>query len=99
MRKGEVGIQLGITVVDATGTAVDISTATSLTMLFEKPDGSRASKVGVQTSGGADGKVHYASVADFPDAVGRWSRQAKIVFASGTTYITGRVEFDVERPI
>lgn len=98
MRKGEVGIQLGITAVDSSGDALDISTASSLTMLFEGPDGTRTSQTGVETSGGTDGKLHFVSTASFPDAIGWWSRQGKIVIGA-VTYITGRVEFEVERPI
>lgn len=99
IRQSEVGVQLGVTAVDSQSAAIDISGAQTLTMRFERPDGSRITKTASLTGDGTDGKLHFATTADFPDTPGWWSRQGEVVWANGTKYITGRVDFKVERPI
>jgi len=92
---GDVGTVFEITVQDG-GSVIDISSATTKDIIFEKPDRTNLTKTGSFTTDGTDGKIRYTTAADDLDAVGVWQIQAKIVMPSGTWH-TNIGEFRVHR--
>lgn len=79
---------------------LDISAATEITFLCQKPDGTAAAdktKTGGQvafTSDGTDGKARYATEDAFIDQAGTWKRQA-LVELSGNKHHSQVVMFKV----
>lgn len=69
------------------GAIVDISSATSLKMMFQKPNGELDTQDGMLTNDGTDGLLFYKSVDGDIDVCGKtWRRQAMVVLPSGTFY-------------
>ena len=56
----DVGTKFLVTVTDGT-TAVDISSATTKQLIFQKPSGTKLTKATAFTSDGTDGKMQYIS--------------------------------------
>jgi len=65
---------------------VDVSSATSITMIFKKPDDEIMQKTGTLESDGTDGKVYYSTIVGDLDEAGLYKLQAKVVLATGTYY-------------
>ena len=55
----DVGTKFLVTVTDGT-TAVDISSATTKQLIFQKPSGTKLTKATAFTSDGTDGKMQYS---------------------------------------
>lgn len=71
-------IELTFVDVDATGTAVDISSyATTMQMVFVQPDGTEAAKTAAFKTDGTDGVIVYTVEADFLTA-GIWSVRGRV---------------------
>lgn len=85
IHKDDVGTKLLVTVTDD-GVAVDISSASSLSVIIRKPDGESLTRTGVLDSSGTDGKMYYITVAGDLDEAGHYKIQGKVVLPSGTFY-------------
>ena len=81
----DVGTKFLATIKDD-GTVVDISSATSITMIFKKPDDEVVQKTGTLNGDGTDGKVYYTTIAGDLDEAGLYKLQAKVVLSTGTYY-------------
>jgi hypothetical protein len=81
----DVGTKFLVTVTDGT-TAVDISSATTKQLIFQKPSGTKLTKATVFTNDGTDGKMQYSVVADDFDEAGSYKLQGKVVISDGTFY-------------
>ena len=81
----DVGTKFLVTVTDGT-TAVDISSATTKQLIFQKPSGTKLTKATVFTSDGTDGKMQYSVVTDDFDEAGSYKLQGKVVISDGTFY-------------
>lgn len=68
------------------GVVVDISNASSILMMFKKPDDQILTKNGTFYTNGSDGKVYYDTVAGDLDEAGQYKLQAQVVLPSGTYY-------------
>lgn len=68
------------------GTAIDISTATTRQIIFEKPDGLKVTKTATFFSDGTDGILQYVSVANDINIGGDWRLQGYIVMTGFTGY-------------
>lgn len=90
---GDVGTQLIMTVKDD-GAVVDISSASSLTVILKKPDGQTYTKTGILLNDGTDGKMYYTSVNGDFNAAGSYKIQG-IVGLSGGVYYTSISTFKV----
>lgn len=66
------------------GSAVNVSTATTKTIKFKDPSGTASSKTADFTTDGSDGKIYYTTVADDLDEAGMWEIQAYVVMPTGT---------------
>jgi hypothetical protein len=78
----DIGTVFTITLIDGTST-VGISTATTKTIIFGKPDGTSVSQAGTFTTDGTDGKMFYVTVDGDLDQCGWWKIQA-LITDSGT---------------
>jgi hypothetical protein len=79
---GDIGTVFEITITDCTA-AVDISTATDMSIVFRKPDGAIVEKTAEFLTDGTDGKLAYTTVDGDIDQKGTWKIQAKVVMPSG----------------
>ena len=82
---GDVGTQLIMTVKDD-GVVVDISSASSLSVIIKKPDGVNYTKAGTFLNDGTDGKMYYTSVSGDFNAAGNYKIQGIVTLSGGTFY-------------
>lgn len=80
---GDTGTEL-IATIKEKGSAVDVSMATNLQMVFRKPNGTTAEKTAVLHTDGKNGKVLYVTEAAFVSDSGQWQVQAKATIGSWT---------------
>src|SRR6185503_12074784 len=93
---GDVGTVFEATVYDSDGTVVDISLASTLQMLFRKPNGTVVPKTATRSGSGVDGKMRYVTtLASDLDVAGGWSVQGVVAIGSGS-WKTSIVEFTVK---
>ena len=64
--------------------AVDISSATALSLLFLKPDGTVDTQTAVFSTDGTDGLIRYVTQEDDLDIPGRWRIQGRVTLSTGT---------------
>jgi len=79
----DVGTVFLVTVQDCvsgTAAALDVSSATSLQLVFSAPDGTSSTKTATLNTDGTDGKIKYTTVDGDLDQVGTWRLQARVVF-------------------
>lgn len=74
----------------------DISAATGLNIIFQKPDSSTFSKDAAFTTDGTNGQLEYTSVSGDIDAVGQWKLQS-IVKMTGEIFHSEIKSFKVYR--
>ncbi len=82
VRVGDIGTVFEITLMDGT-TVVDVSTATTLEIIFVKPKGTRLTKTASFSATGTDGKIKYTAVSGDLDTQGVWQIQAHIIMPTG----------------
>lgn len=63
---------------------LDISSATTTELIFEKPSGATLTKTATFTTDGTDGQIEYATISGDLDEIGTWRIQAYIVLPSGS---------------
>lgn len=82
---GDIGTKIVLTLTQgASTTPFDISTASSLQLVFQLPDQSVFSRTAVFSTNGHDGSLQYISqVGDFSQS-GRWQVQAVVILPAGT---------------
>ena len=86
----DIGTTFRVTVNDTTstgGTSVaNISTASTKTFIFGRPDGTAFTKTAVFVTDGSDGLLQYATVDGDLDKAGTWSLQVYVVTSGGAWY-------------
>jgi hypothetical protein len=85
IHKDDTGTKLLVTLTDD-GVAVDISSATGLTIYIRQPDGTVLTRSGTLNGDGTDGKMYYLTAAGDLDAAGQYKIQGKVTLSSGTFY-------------
>jgi len=80
---GDIGTVMIATIKDGDA-IVDVSSATTKSLIFRKPDGVVVTKPAVFSTDGADGQIQYTADAAFFDQANKWRMQALIVMPSGT---------------
>jgi DUF4097 and DUF4098 domain-containing protein YvlB len=84
---GDVGTRFLFTIQDCDDVnPLDVSTASSIEIIFKKPDSSTLTVTATFLTDGTDGKVYYDTVAGDIDQVGRWQVQGKVTFPTGVFY-------------
>lgn len=81
LQQNDAGVTFIVTVTE-NGTSLDISSATSIQFIFERPDGTLLTTAGVFFSNGTDGKVQYVTKSGDIDASGTWKYQVHVVTPS-----------------
>lgn len=82
LQKDAIGAQIQVTVVED-DVIVDLSTATTKTLYFRKPNGTTVSKTADFVTDGTDGKLKYVTESAFLDMAGMWNIQAYVQFPGG----------------
>lgn len=83
IHQNDIGTQFRCTIKDDT-TPVDLSSASSLQLIFTKPTGAQLTKTAFLYTDGTDGIIYYNTVSGDLNEVGQWKIQARIVFSTGT---------------
>jgi len=91
---GDFGFTQTITMTDESGTAVDISTATTKTFYFKDPAGTVTSKTATFTTNGSDGKLYWTVTTGFLATAGTWRVEA-FASAAGWQKRSAEIRFDV----
>ena len=65
------GTVFRVTITDD-GVAVDVSSATTKSIIFKPPSGSKTTKTATFTGSGTDGRIQYTTVAGDINVVGLW---------------------------
>jgi hypothetical protein len=79
---GDVGVVFIFTMYDDVG-ILNLSTVQSVTLAFQRPDGSIIQRLCEVVGGGTAGVVQYISQVGDLDKAGRWRMQVIARFASG----------------
>ena len=94
IKVGDVGTVFRATITED-GVAKDISTATSITFKFKKPDKSTFTQAGT-VEDGPNGVVSYTTQAGEVDIAGRWWIEVTVALPAWTA-TTNEVSFWVEK--
>lgn len=95
----EVGVYLRFTLQDETGTTLDVSGCSSISIHLRAPDGTTSTKTGSLVTDGTDGRIEYQTEAGVIDQVGDWHYQARCVWASGVDLVGEAKSFNVRSPL
>lgn len=82
LRQNNTGIPIILTMKDSEDAAIDISSASTISFYFVKPDTSVITRTGTLYTDGTDGKVQYITVSGDLDQVGLWSVYVYIAVGS-----------------
>lgn len=88
LQQDDVGVVFLITVVDQAGAAVDLSGATTISFIFQKPDDTLLVGTGTLATDGTDGKIQYEAEAGDLDVAGTWRYQTHVVIGGLSLYST-----------
>jgi len=80
---GNIGTDFQVTITDCNGTAIDISDADTMNIIFKKPSGATLTKTAIFVTDGSDGVVRYLTVDGDIDEIGTWKIQASIITPAG----------------
>lgn len=80
---GDVGTSMRATIKTETGAIKDVSSASTITMTFKKPNKTTVTKTASLVGDGTDGVVHYVSEEDFFDQAGMWECQGYVIIGGG----------------
>ena len=84
---GDIGTRFLFTIQDCDSTdPVDVSTASSVEIVFKKPNGTNLVVAGTFLTDGTDGKVYYDTANGDIDQIGYWKVQGKVNFPTGLFY-------------
>jgi hypothetical protein len=83
----DIGTLFKVTVYDTTNTGgqviADISDATALQFIFQRPDDTTFTRTAVFSDDGSDGEIQYRTVDGDLNMVGTWSLQAYVATGGG----------------
>ncbi len=79
LQENDVGVALVLTVVDETGAALNLSSATSIQIFITKPDDTLLTETAAFKTDGKDGKIEYLTQAGDVDMLGQYHIQARYV--------------------
>jgi len=94
---GDIGTIIYINIVEG-GEALDISSATTKTIRFQKKDKTTMDKDGEFKTDGTDGILQYTTLTGDIDQKGRWLAQAYLEMPTWKGY-SAKVEFQVDDPL
>jgi hypothetical protein len=80
----DIGTTFRLTILDCTDSFIDVSSALTKEIIFQKPDRTSVTKAALFFTDGSDGIIQYVTVADDLDMTGKWRIQAKVTLPTGT---------------
>lgn len=83
---GDIGTVIQVTIKDSSGTAIDISGASTKSILVLKPDGTEVTWDAEYVTDGSDGAINYTTVSGDLNVAGVCYLQPQIVWASGVSF-------------
>jgi hypothetical protein len=86
VQQSNIGVSFTATILDQSGEVVDLSSATTLDFIFQRPDGTLLVGAGGLVTDGTDGKMRYTTVSGDLDDVGAWRYQTHIEIGSSSFY-------------
>jgi hypothetical protein len=92
---GSFGGQLTPLILNQDEEIVLLTAGTTITFIFEKPDGTIVERVGTTLNTGADGKAKYVFVTGDLNQAGVWYYWVKLVTASFTLFTDEKKTFMV----
>lgn len=98
LRYGDIGVQIIITVLDQDGDVVNLSSATTKSIVFNLPDETTVTKTASFVSDGSDGKIKYTTESGFVSQLGIWAAQAFVIIGTAE-YTSTEFKFKVTRKI
>lgn len=84
IHENDIGTSFEVTLLDADGNPVDITSALTKELVFMSPLTVRKQKTAAFVTDGSDGKLKYVTQSGDLDAVGPWKLQAVISLVTGT---------------
>ena len=79
----DIGTIFRVTIVESS-VAVDVSSVTAKTLIFQKPDPTTSVTQSATFTGvGTDGQIEYKTLSGDTNRVGTWKLQAHLVFLNG----------------
>ena len=76
----DIGTIFEIAITDCDGAPIDITSAQTLKIMFEKPDCTVVTKTATMYGPGTDGIVRYTIISGDLNQVGDWRVQAEVAF-------------------
>lgn len=94
---GDLGTVFECTIKNQDAAVVDVSAATTLQIVFQKPTGIGVAKTAVFVTTGTDGKIKYTTtVASDLDTAGHWRLQGRVTLSATQEWRSDIHEFEVE---
>lgn len=84
IQANDTGTAIRITIQDCNNSAIDISAATNMSIIFKKPSGTTLSKDGSFYTDGTDGIITYTVPSGLFDEIGTWKIQASVTANNGS---------------
>lgn len=94
IQEDNIGTSLRMLVQDEDG-LVDISSATLIQIILQKPDETSVTKTAVLVTDGTDGLMQYVTISGDLDQPGTWKIQGRVQFSPSLDYFTKPVLFRV----
>jgi hypothetical protein len=91
---GGIGTNFQVTIQES-GVGVDLSSTTSRTIKFRKPDGTLFQPSGSLVNGGVSGVMQYTSASGDLDQCGKWFIQGYVHFNSNDAHYSDKASFRV----
>ena len=88
LQRDGIGYAITVTIEDENGSAVDVSGASTLSMVLQDPSNNNTTKTAVNNTDGTDGKIKYVTVSGDLDEAGRWRVQCNVIDASTNRWTT-----------
>jgi len=83
IQKNDIGTRFDLTFLEA-GTAVDISSASTKSIILTAPDATKTTYAGTFITDGTNGQLRYTTVTGDIDQAGHWHLQGKVIITAGT---------------
>ena len=92
IHNADIGTIFRLTITDTSGTAIDVSTASTKYIYFQKPDLTKIKRTAEFYTDGTNGIIQYTSIALDIDQAGTWSVQGYVETVSGK-FFTQKTSF------
>ena len=83
IHNGDIGTIFRLTIVDSSGTAIDVSSASVKKIYFQDPSGNKSVEDASFYTDGSDGIIQYTAVSGDIDETGNWQIQGYVETTDG----------------